>query len=125
MRESIGCQDAPMFCSVPHNAGMYRTLGERLDALCKARGLSHNELARRCGISQPSISRIVANEQNPTLETVEAMARHLQATVSQLVGEAPLDVQDDAGQIMKLMQELPPYKVQMLKAAAESLSKDP
>lgn len=47
---------------------------ERLSQELKARGLSHNQLAKVSGVGQRSISRIIKGEQDPTLGTVQAIA---------------------------------------------------
>jgi transcriptional regulator with XRE-family HTH domain len=114
-----------MFCPPADNTAMHPTLGDRITTLLDRRGLSHNEIARRCGIKQPSISRIIKGEQMPKLDTLQAIARHLHVSVAQLIGEAPLCEEDETAHIMHIMQELPPYKKAALVAAAESLSKDP
>jgi transcriptional regulator with XRE-family HTH domain len=114
-----------MCCHAADNTPMHPTLGERLTTLLEQRGLSHNEIARRCGIKQPSISRIIRGEQMPKLDTLQAIARHLHVSVAQLIGEAPLSEEDDKAHVLRVMENLPPYKKAALMAAADSLAKDP
>lgn len=47
------------------------TAVEAIQALVRKKGLSHRELARQTGVSQRTISRIVAGETIPDLDTIE------------------------------------------------------
>jgi transcriptional regulator with XRE-family HTH domain len=50
----------------------------------RAAALSQTELAERAGLSQTWISRLERGEENPTLSTLEALARGFGITLSEL-----------------------------------------
>ena len=54
-------------------------------------GLSQNMLAKRAGISQASLNALEAKTNNPSVETVFLLAAALECTVSELLGEKPVD----------------------------------
>jgi len=60
------------------------TLAADLIALRKARGLSQKQLASASGVQQADISRIERGLVNPTIGTVEKLARPLRAQVRML-----------------------------------------
>lgn len=63
-------------------------VGDRIKATRQALGLKQGELAERAGIDQATVSRIERNRQdNPTVETVERLARALGVSASQLLQE--------------------------------------
>lgn len=61
----------------------------RLKELCKAKGITLNQLAERIGISQPSISGIATGKQKPSFDTLEKLATALGVSVSELFAPAP------------------------------------
>ncbi|MBV1917581.1 MAG: XRE family transcriptional regulator [Sphingomonadaceae bacterium] len=65
---------------------MAEIVGGRLDLLRKKAGLSRNELARRTGVSQPTISRLISGETKSTSALME-LARELETTPAYLTGE--------------------------------------
>jgi len=58
----------------------------RLDELQAACGLSNHELARRSGLSAPSISRYRDGSREPKLSTVVSLAKALDAPLCHLAG---------------------------------------
>ena len=50
----------------------------------KERGMSQEELARRCGVSRQTINAIENNKYDPTLGLAFHLARELETTVDQL-----------------------------------------
>ena len=58
-------------------------LAENLKALRKAKGLSQEELAKRCGVSRQTVNAIENNKYDPTL----ALAFHLAAELGVRVDE--------------------------------------
>lgn len=66
---------------------MAEIAGARLDLLRKRAGLSRNELARRVGVSQPTISRLITGETKHTSALME-LARALNSTPEYLTGES-------------------------------------
>ncbi len=62
-------------------------LGRSMLALRKRRGLSLDELARRSGVSKAMLSQIEQEHTNPTVATVWKIARGLDASLGDLLGE--------------------------------------
>lgn len=60
--------------------------GDRLDKLITDRGLSQSELARRVGIKQPSIARLISGHTRSTSVLLE-IARELRTSPEYLIGE--------------------------------------
>lgn len=65
--------------------------GQRLEQLLEDRGLSQSELARRVGIKQPSIARLISGHTRSTSVLLE-LAKELDTTPEYLTGES-----DDVG----------------------------
>lgn len=57
----------------------------RIKELLKERGMTVTALAERVGVSQDRMSRIIRG--NPTLETLQKVAKALEVTVSELLDE--------------------------------------
>lgn len=63
-----------------------------LKALMAREGLNQAELARRAGLNQPTIQRILNRGiENPGVPTVAKLAAYFGVTVQQMVGVEPLD----------------------------------
>ena len=56
----------------------------RIRALRKERGLSQEELARRCGVTRQTVNAIENNKYDPTLALAFHLAQELGTTVDQL-----------------------------------------
>ncbi|WP_295634995.1 helix-turn-helix transcriptional regulator [uncultured Intestinimonas sp.] len=56
----------------------------RIRALRKERGLSQEELARRCGVTRQTVNAIENDKYDPTLALAFHLARELGTTVDQL-----------------------------------------
>jgi transcriptional regulator with XRE-family HTH domain len=95
-----------------------------LRLLMEQRKLSQRALARLSHVTQPTISRILRGIEFPDHTTLEKLARGLRISLPQLTGDLPVDA-DETAYVLKVMQELPPYKRDMLVAAAKSLAEDP
>lgn len=74
---SIGYQQAPLGKEL--EAG--ETLGEALGRARRAAGITQSELAEVTGIQQAAISRLEQGHGNPTLETLELVARGIGRTL--------------------------------------------
>ncbi len=79
-------------------------LSDNLKRLLKHAAISENELARRTGISQQIINRILSGENtNPKLATLSPLAHYFSLSISQLIGDeamthpVPLLAWDDLG----------------------------
>lgn len=56
----------------------------QIHALRRARGISQEELARRCGVSRQTINAIENNKYDPTLALAFRLARELGTRVDEL-----------------------------------------
>lgn len=56
----------------------------RIKELCKERGINLADLASQMGTSQASISRITTGNGNPTVETLERIAKALNVPITDL-----------------------------------------
>ena len=54
-------------------------------ALRKERGISQEELAKRCGVTRQTVNAIENNKYDPTLVLAFRLARELGTTVDQLI----------------------------------------
>ena len=60
---------------------------EKLISLRKSKGLSQEELARRCGVSRQTINAIEKGEYNPTIKLCRAICKVLGKTLDDLFWE--------------------------------------
>ncbi len=60
--------------------------GKRIRATRKARNLSQDELARRSGVAQTTISRVETGVHEPQLPSIRRLAEVLDVPVKELVG---------------------------------------
>lgn len=65
------------------------SFSEVLQRLMDAAKLSQNELARRSGIPQPTISKYIRGERSPGSEMVQKLAAALKVSAGELLGEPP------------------------------------
>lgn len=63
------------------------TVGERIKAIRKEKGISQNRLAKKAGIGQSTLSAIESTTQSPGIETIQLLANALRVTPSFLMGE--------------------------------------
>ena len=69
------------------------TFAEILSHLMQAQKLSSSELARRTGVAQPIIYRLMnGNTCNPQILTVKPIADYFAISIDQLLGFSPLDL---------------------------------
>lgn len=69
------------------------TVGERLRAARKAKGLTQKALGEACGIAEPTIRRYELGKLNPKYETLEKIASALDVSASELMGIGFLPVE--------------------------------
>jgi transcriptional regulator with XRE-family HTH domain len=120
------CQYPHKVCAAPQNPLMGKALAQRIVALMEKRGIeSGSELARRADVTQSTVSRLLHEGTDPTLSVLRRIARVLRVTVSQLIGEAPIEDDDDVAVVLMAMQDMPSYKRGALRTAAERLKSDP
>lgn len=68
----------------------FATLGQNLQSLRLAQGLSLSQLAANAGIAKSNLSRIEQGEGNPTIETIWRLAMQLNVPFSDLVARADM-----------------------------------
>lgn len=74
-------------------------LGDILKKLLRHRKLTVSELSRHTGIVQPVIYRMTTGEtDNPKLATLLPIANYFNVNISQLIGEEPLEDENDTMQ---------------------------
>jgi transcriptional regulator with XRE-family HTH domain len=61
----------------------------KLREIREAQGLSQIEVSQATGLSQSSICRIERGEYNPSLSTLKEIARALNCSLGELLGETP------------------------------------
>ena len=67
-----------------------QSIGERLTALRKARGITQVELAAKLGMSQPLLSKYERGDLRLHGALVAQLARHLGASTDQILGVTPI-----------------------------------
>lgn len=60
-------------------------LAMRLRTLRERRGLSQEKLAERAGLSRPHLARLETGQHDPTLTTVEKLAKALRVPLTELL----------------------------------------
>lgn len=65
---------------------MQTTIGERIEQAITRTGLSQRTLAKKAGISQPTLSRIISGDRPPKVPEVLAIAWATGTTVTELTG---------------------------------------
>lgn len=84
-------------------------LGMRIREVRKQRGLSQERLAEKVGVDPKQISRIEGGKSAPSLDTLEAIAKHLQVEIKDLFEFQHLvaeeRIEDQAVRMLGLMDE--------------------
>lgn len=135
MRYRIACQYGPAFHTgipVLENTGMHKTVAAILADLMEAdldaqgRPISANELARRTGVPQPTITRILKGEsQDPDTATLAPLARYYSITVSQLRGEEPLIRDAKIRAVVHAMEQMQEYQKDAMVKMGDTLTQSP
>lgn len=83
-------------------------LGSNLKLLLQKAHLSENELARRTGISQQIINRILSGEnKNPKIATLNPIANYFMISISQLIGDEFFDKEVSLNILHRGWREIP------------------
>lgn len=77
--------------------------GDAIKNRLEAEGLSQRELARRTGVSQTTISMIIAGKQMPNLEFALEIARALKISIDSLLTDEDTPQEDDSTQLALAM----------------------
>ncbi len=70
-------------------------LGKNIIKYRKIHNMKSLELAERAGITQSYLSEIERNKKIPSLEVIQKLAKALNTTTSELLGEVPNQVDDN------------------------------
>jgi DNA-binding Xre family transcriptional regulator len=98
---------------------------ERLQHLIAARETNPTRLGEKAGVPQPTISRFLAGETEwMTLDKLASLAEALECTVSELIGERPLEMDEKIRRVAVMMQKLPEYRKDIVVSTTETLSRD-
>ena len=57
----------------------------------KARGISHEKLAEKAGISRQAVGKIESGERNPTMQTVYKIVKAMDMTLEEFVHKMELE----------------------------------
>ena len=97
----------------------------KVQSLRDRKGWSDNVLSEKSGVPQPTISRFL-NETTDWmyLDNLWAIARALDASVGELIGEQAFDPDEQTRRVLKAMQDMPDYKKDVVVSTAETLSGD-
>ena len=66
-------------------------VGENIKRIREEKKFSQNALAKKAGVAQSALSAIESNVKNPSSVTLELLARALDCTTAELLGEDPGD----------------------------------
>ena len=106
------------------------TLHERIQELCKSKGVSGSRMCLDLGMSKSTLSDLKSGrKKGVTAETAQKIASYLGVTVEYLLGEEQKEkptVQDDGlsesmVELIEAIKHLPEDKVQMLLQVARSI----
>jgi transcriptional regulator with XRE-family HTH domain len=60
------------------------TVGKQIQKLRELKGISQQDLAAKCNFEKSNMSRLEAGRVNPTLSTLEKVAKALEVTLAEL-----------------------------------------
>ena len=90
-------------------------IARRLQQLRTAQGLSLNELARRSGVAQSSLSYIEGGDRQPSVEVIERICRGLGVTLAEFFAEEQKpELSPDLRQILDAARQLTPRQRKLL-----------
>lgn len=86
-------------------------IGERIKRMRELSGISQNQLAKKAGIAQSTLSAIEAKTKSPSVDTVIMLAKALDCTVAHLIGEddasaVPLHRSEEEKELVSLFDAL-------------------
>ena len=77
-------------------AGILTVVGENIKYYRTRLGMTQEELAERAGINRSYLAGLERGRRNTTLKTVEALAKALGVSTSELVSSAGVSPEDDS-----------------------------
>lgn len=66
------------------------TIGDRIRAIRKGKGLTQKELAKKLGVSASMIGQYETNVRNPKFETIQKIASSLGVTTAEIIDLSPI-----------------------------------
>lgn len=84
---------------------------------------SERRLAIDCQMNQSTLQRFMANETDSlNFNNLQSIAQHFGVTVSQLIGETPLQEDVKIRQVVMAMQTMPEYMKDVVVATSQTLA---
>ena len=106
-----------------NNRPMHEKTRDNIRELAKKHGIeSERQLALGCGMDQSTLHRFLSGKTD-TLNFLhlQSLAHHFDLTVSQLIGETPIEADPKIRSVVVAMQALPEYKKDALVATSQAL----
>lgn len=102
-------------------------VGENIKEKRKEKYLSQNQLAKRAGIAQATLSAIESSTKSPAVDTVEKLAAALECPMSELLGEnaGQVFLSDRQKYLLDLFEQLNDSGKNFLLQQAESILQQP
>lgn len=95
-------------------------LGENIARLRKLNMLTATELSSRAGIKQSYLSQIESGKRTPSLDVLRNIAKELDVTVSELLGETKEVLPDDIKRLLKASRNLNHSQIDAVIGIAEA-----
>ena len=106
---------------------MNRSFGRHVRSLRRARGLTQQSLAARCGLSTDTIRRLEHGSFSPSLDTLQKLCNGLDLMLSTLFESFELRRRDEVRELIDLLSKRSPKEValatRMLRALFDELDK--
>jgi len=96
-------------------------LGKNIARIRKLKKMTSSQLAEFVGIKQPYLSQIEKGKRTPSLEVIQKIAQVLGTTVSELLGEVPLQLSDDMHRLVETAKDLNTEQVNALISVVREL----
>ena len=95
-------------------------LGKNIARLRKLNKLTTTELSMRAGIKQSYLSQIENGKRTPRIDVLQRIAKELDVTVSELLGEAGEVLPDDIKKLLKVSRNLNQNQIDAVIGIAEA-----
>lgn len=107
-----------------NNLAMHEQTREIIRKLMTANAVpSERRLAIDCQMNQSTLQRFMANETDSlNFNNLQSIAQHFGVTVSQLIGETPLQEDVKIRQVVMAMQTMPEYMKDVVVATSQTLA---
>jgi len=107
-----------------NNRAMHEKTRDIIRLLMQRNGIeSERQLALGSGMEQSTLHRFLAQKSDSlNFMHLQSIARYFGITVSQLIGEMPLDEDHKIRSVMLAMQQMPEYKKDVLLATSQALA---